>query len=47
MQERVLNLTGQTPLPKMIPLGHLLVIASLIALGAARELLLHQHRDPT
>lgn len=37
-QERVLELTSQTPLPKMIPLAYLLVVASLIALGAAREL---------
>jgi hypothetical protein len=39
MQERVLGLGSQTPLPKLIPLGYLLVIASLIAFGAARELL--------
>jgi hypothetical protein len=40
MRERVLELGGQTLLPQMIPLGYQLVIASLIALGAARELLL-------
>jgi hypothetical protein len=39
MRERVLQLGGQTPLPKLIPLGYLLAIASLIAFGAVRELL--------
>jgi len=46
MQERVLESGSQTPLPKLIPRGYLLVIALLIALGAGRELL-WRHHDPS
>jgi len=37
MRERFLELGNQTPLPKLIPIGHLLVMASLVVLGAARR----------